>query len=108
MIKLYSYNLTKFLISYGYIGAFHKINCFIGLFELMGRTKFTKMKLPFDIFSPLPKLQNQAHFKGQLISRQTLWYPQFFQKTNEKIQLNYSDTSGQLVFVHFFEETKTP
>ena len=36
--------------------------------------------------------------------KRTFWYPQFFQKTNEKIRLNYYDTSGRLVFVHFFEE----
>ena len=47
--------------------------------------------------------------KGQLISERTFWYPQFFQKTNEKIRLKYYDTSGRLVFVRFleeFEETK--
>ena len=34
------------------------------------------------------------------------WYPQFFRKTNEKIRLNYYDTSGRLVFVPFLEDTK--
>ena len=28
----------------------------------------------------------------------------FFQKTNKRIQLYYYDTSGQLVFVRFWEE----
>ena len=37
----------------------------------------------------------------------TFWYPQFFQKTNKKIQLNYYDTSGRIVFVCFLEELKT-
>ena len=36
--------------------------------------------------------------------KRTFWYPQLFQKTNEKIQLNYYDTSGRLVFVRFLEE----
>ena len=41
---------------------------------------------------------------GQLISKRTFWYPQFFQKMNKKIRLNYYDTLGRLVFVHFMEE----
>ena len=28
----------------------------------------------------------------------------FFQKTNERVRLNYYDTSGRLVFIHFSEE----
>ena len=36
------------------------------------------------------------------------WYVQFFQKTNEKIQPNYYDTSSRIVFVRFLEELKTP
>ena len=43
------------------------------------------------------------HSKGQLISEGRFWYPPFFQKTNEKIWLNY-DNSGRLVFVQFLEE----
>ena len=39
--------------------------------------------------------------KGQLISK-AFWHPQFFQKTNEKIRLNYYDTSSRLVFEGFF------
>ena len=41
--------------------------------------------------------------KGQLISK-AFWHPQFFQKTNEKIRLNYYDTLDPLVFVRFLEE----
>ena len=46
----------------------------------------------------------QVKAKGQLYFKRTFQYPQFFQKTNEKIRLNYYDTSGRLVFVRFFEE----
>ena len=40
----------------------------------------------------------------------TCWYPEFFQKMNEKIQptVQYYDTSDRLVFVRFWEELKTP
>ena len=42
---------------------------------------------------------------GQLISKGLFgMYPQFYQKMNEKIQLNYYDTSGLLVFIRFLEE----
>jgi hypothetical protein len=45
-----------------------------------------------------------CYFKGQLISKGLFgMYPQFFQKTNEKIRLNFYDTSGRLVFVRFLE-----
>ena len=37
--------------------------------------------------------------------RGTHWYPQFFQKTNEKNRLYY-DTSGRLIFVCFLLEIK--
>ena len=44
-------------------------------------------------------------FKGHLISKGHFgMYPQFFHKTNKKIQLEYYDTSGRLVFVRFFGE----
>ena len=37
------------------------------------------------------------------------WYPQFFQKTNEKIiPPNYYDTSGRLVFINFWKNLTTP
>ena len=36
--------------------------------------------------------------------KKTFWYPQFLQKTNQKIRLNYYDTSSWLVFVRFLEE----
>ena len=38
----------------------------------------------------------------------SFWYFQFLQKTNEKIQLNYYDTSDRIVFVRVLEEFKTP
>ena len=31
-------------------------------------------------------------------------YPEFFQKTNKKYDLQYYDTSGRLVFVRFLEK----
>ena len=40
--------------------------------------------------------------------KRNFWYPQFFQKTIEKIHPNYLDTSGRIVFVRFLEELKTP
>ena len=36
--------------------------------------------------------------------KRTFWYTQFSQKTNEKNQLYYNDTSGRLFFVRFFGE----
>ena len=42
--------------------------------------------------------------KGSINFKRTFWYPQFFQKMNEKIQLYYYDTSGRLVFVRFLGE----
>ena len=38
----------------------------------------------------------------------SFWRFQFFQKTNEKIGLNYYDTISQILFVRFLEEMKTP
>ena len=40
--------------------------------------------------------------------RGTHWYPQFFQKTNEKNRLYYYDTSGALFLFLFWEKLKTP
>ena len=34
----------------------------------------------------------------------SFWYPQFSQKTNEKIRLYYYGTSSRIVFVHFLGE----
>ena len=45
--------------------------------------------------------------KGQLISKR-LWYPEFFQKMNEKIRLNYYNTSGRIVFARFLKELTSP
>ena len=43
--------------------------------------------------------------KAHLISKGLFsTYPQFFQKRNEKIQLDCYDASGRLVFVRFSEE----
>ena len=46
----------------------------------------------------------KCYIKGQLISKGLFWYPQFFQKINEKIRLYYYDTSGRLAFIRFLEE----
>ena len=35
--------------------------------------------------------------------KKTFWYSEFFRKLNEKIQPNYYDTSGRIVFVRFLE-----
>ena len=42
--------------------------------------------------------------------KMTLWYPQFFQKTNEKFRPDYyiHMQVPQVVFVRFLEELKTP
>ena len=49
------------------------------------------------------KLAASFRGKGRLILK-SLWYLQFFQKTNEKIRPNYYGTSSLIVFVGFFEE----
>ena len=45
--------------------------------------------------------------KGQLILKGHLMYSQIFQKTDKKIQLQYYNTLGQIVFVGFLEVLKT-
>ena len=44
---------------------------------------------------------NQDIAKGQIKSKMIFSSRHFFQKMNEQIRLYYSDTSGQLVFIHF-------
>jgi hypothetical protein len=47
--------------------------------------------------------------KGQLISKCSLWYLQFSQKTNEKIRLYYYGIpQGELFSFVFWEKLKTP
>ena len=50
---------------------------------------------------------SQCSLKVSWIQKE-FWYPQFFQKTNKKIWLNYYDTSGRLAFVRFLEEIDVP
>ena len=46
----------------------------------------------------------QEGAKGQLISKGLFGILNSSNKPNKKIRLNYYDTSGRLVFVHFLEE----
>ena len=44
----------------------------------------------------------KVHTKGQLISKGLFGILNYSKKTNEQIQLNYYDTSGQLCFRSIF------
>ena len=46
--------------------------------------------------------------KGQLISKGLVGILNSSKKRRKKIDLQYYDTSGRLVFVRFLEELKTP
>ena len=67
------------------------------------------------ICSPIRNLKRKHHVRSLKYSndkiylrsvnfKKTFWYPQFLQKTNEKIRLDYYDTSDRLIFVRFLEE----
>ena len=90
-----------------------KLNFFIHFLE-----ELRIAKSPFEINWPLVVLGlghwgNENRYKISAHKRsvnfkRTFCYPQFFQKTNAKIQLYYCDTSGRIVYIHFLEELKTP
>ena len=64
--------------------------------------------LPLSVVQLKGKHCRKPHCPNGVADTFGLWYPQFFQKMNEKIQLNYYDISGRIVFVRFLEELKTP
>jgi hypothetical protein len=54
------------------------------------------------------KLTCTAYCKGQLISKGLVGILSFSKKQMKKFNRMYYDTSGQLLFVQFLEELKTP
>ena len=55
----------------------------------------------------MPKNERRIAIKGQLISKVLVGILNSSKKQTKKLDLQYDDTSGRLVFVRFLEELKT-